>query len=1478
MANRNTVYIDVVVDDKGTTKKVALTQQQAADAMKQLGANAQTTDRQLKGAAQASSNTTKNFSKMAQGISGGLVPAYATLAAQLFAISAAFQFLKDAGNLQTLQAGQVAYAAATGIAMRTLTNDIIAATEAQISFQDAASAASIGVAAGLSTDQMTKLGKAAKDTSVILGRDVTDSFNRLVRGVTKAEPELLDELGIILRLKDATENYKRALGIEGELSSYQRSQAVTAEVLGQVEEKYSKIIDIIDPGVNKFNKLGKAFDDIIIEIKGFVAVFAGSFADVLIKTPQLAAAGIALLSKGVISAAIPGLNDLSGKLKSTADQAKDSFESATKDLKRFQAATKAAKLFDDDAIKELRDLTALDAKQLLAREGITSGRGGLGMLTSGNIDELTNNQIKGIRRAVKLGEGAYKDMTREVRRDFLRMLDDIELANNASMKKIAVDIDVAGRKGELAFKRLETTAKRAYSGIVAAASFAAKWVGRIFSFAGWIGLIFTLYEVAKGFLGVQEEVSETEKEFDRLQSKLQSLTSDYEKFAQVQEVLLKDGAELTSVYSSFGNLVGALGTGDFVLSAQALSKEFKNFGDQIKETTQNAAELGDMAASALSPKMMLETRGASAIVGAGLFENSAKAAKEAKMSFGDYIKTLDEDSPVRNFAKLLTQQNDAWKLNDNVLAKSSKTANAYFALVKQVVDGDGGFEALADEKFVQNLLQQRDAFLAVSKEVGPYTKQLNDFKNSFKDYINTLAPTKPAEDLLSQIQTIRTAIAAIKEDQQDGKLPEEYQTQLTALEAQETVLNNILSRENAREKTAEELKRKRIDAARGASKAEKQVLDSQNKSQDITTNINNLIQDNLDILALSAAKEKNELLPTEKQRYELNELIVETLRAQQRAQDDLTKSIQVQNKLKDIEKDKNYDITEARIEAMKATDGLVGAEKSLADIAARRSNFSIQLAAANETIAALTDKQGKLSEGLTDDDQDRLDKAEQQVRLLKVENDLLDTQTRLVKEQEAVRKLGQAQQVRAVKLATRNLILSAGLTAGQKRRADQAAKVADLENSIFELRERDALLTKQINDANRVGTQLKEEELALNQANRQQLEAELAILRQMDTAMEQYRLAIASGFESGLQKAINDLITGAEGSFTDALLNVVKSVYTSLANKLAERFTDSIIDAISQTSIGSKIFGGLTLQGKIAAGHQQGAATVKTAIDGSAATFATTLNTSFTTGGQTLAAAISTACQMCVCKDENMPREAGDGIVQTVGNQVNDARDAAATAEEAGTKIAEPLEKAVEGVNEALNTESTFTSTIKEVFTSFGSSVRKFGGQLFDFIRSFGGTLTKFLSSFISGLSGAGAGAGNFLATIGSAVMSIFTGGAAANGGIAMGGIRAYASGGIVSAPTIGLVGEGKYNEAIVPLPDGKAIPVDLGKNAMGGGQNNNVVVNVSMNSDGSSQTQTQQADGDQAGRLGNFIAKAVQQELQNQKRSGGILNPYGAA
>jgi len=86
--------------------------------------------------------------------------------------------------------------------------------------------------------------------------------------------------------------------------------------------------------------------------------------------------------------------------------------------------------------------------------------------------------------------------------------------------------------------------------------------------------------------------------------------------------------------------------------------------------------------------------------------------------------------------------------------------------------------------------------------------------------------------------------------------------------------------------------------------------------------------------------------------------------------------------------------------------------------------------------------------------------------------------------------------------------------------------------------------------------------------------------------------------------------------------------------------------------------------------------------------------------------------------------------------------------------------------------------------------------------------------------------------------------------------------GGIAKQPTY-LVGEGKQNEAVVPLPDNKSIPVDLGKNT--GNQNNtNITVNMA---DGSSEMTT-----DGGAELAKAIDAAVQTTIEKELRPGGVL------
>ena len=105
-----------------------------------------------------------------------------------------------------------------------------------------------------------------------------------------------------------------------------------------------------------------------------------------------------------------------------------------------------------------------------------------------------------------------------------------------------------------------------------------------------------------------------------------------------------------------------------------------------------------------------------------------------------------------------------------------------------------------------------------------------------------------------------------------------------------------------------------------------------------------------------------------------------------------------------------------------------------------------------------------------------------------------------------------------------------------------------------------------------------------------------------------------------------------------------------------------------------------------------------------------------------------------------------------------------------------------------------------------------------------------------------------------------------ANGGITPGGFTAFANGGVVTGPTLGLVGEGRYNEAVIPLPDGKSVPVQLSGGDGGNQVNTNITVNVS---NGQAQSN---ATGSNSSELGRKLEGAVKQVIVGELRPGGLL------
>ncbi len=190
---------------------------------------------------QSSVNNARQFAAQSQGL-GGLVAAYAGAAATIFTVQAAFEALSKAAQADTIVRGTSALAAMTSQSGPRIIKTIQEITDGQLTMTEAAQNANIALSAGFNTSQIEQFSKIAQKASQALGRDFTDSLQRVVRGVSKLEPELLDELGIFTRIEPAVQAYARTLGISASsLSEFQRRQAFANAAIEEGNRKFSSI-------------------------------------------------------------------------------------------------------------------------------------------------------------------------------------------------------------------------------------------------------------------------------------------------------------------------------------------------------------------------------------------------------------------------------------------------------------------------------------------------------------------------------------------------------------------------------------------------------------------------------------------------------------------------------------------------------------------------------------------------------------------------------------------------------------------------------------------------------------------------------------------------------------------------------------------------------------------------------------------------------------------------------------------------------------------------------------------------------------------------------------------------------------------------------------------------------------------------------------------------------------------------------------
>lgn len=434
-------------------------------------------------------------------------------------------------------------------------------------------------------------------------------------------------------------------------------------------------------------------------------------------------------------------------------------------------------------------------------------------------------------------------------------------------------------------------------------------------------------------------------------------------------------------------------------------------------------------------------------------------------------------------------------------------------------------------------------------------------------------------------------------------------------------------------------------------------------------------------------------------------------------------------------------------------------------------------------------------------------------------------------------------------------IISAGYTPSREE------KVADFEDTynrnlkaLIELRDKAsdpkvvALYTKKINQLIAAGN--------------------TALIKETGTATQKLALEYENLAEQ-IESTWTDLFSGLTDVLTDFVING-KMSFSSLSQSILKDITNMVVKSqitlplmnmlgMGTTAAGSSQSGNL-LTGVASAVANQGVRMGNTVNGDKSVGEATKETSSSVTGlGQTTqqtTSAIGTA-------------------TNAIGSWVSGLFDS--------TEAKDAETKAVKDSIFSMQNLSSVTGALSAAFAMLGANASGSGNKWLNF----GATVASGLVSvwagggfdgLMSGSSGSTSGFNKLTSSAADGTNGIPAIPKFANGGIfgkdGVIPLRAYQKGGIANSPQLALFGEGDMNEAYVPLPDGRTIPVTLSTDGMSGGGNvlSPVSIEINVHSDGST---TESGDTESIWNNAAQRMKAIALEtIAQEKRPGGSLNP----
>ena len=1341
--------ISFEVTDDGSLKLIDQQAKKTGKGLGGVGKSAGDVRRNMQAMSGRVESGTKGFARMQQG-TGGLVQSYAILASTLFAVGAAFRALQNAANVENQIKGFRSLAEITGQSMMGVTAAIRSATGGLLNFQDAAQQAAIGVAAGFSQEQLRGLAEGAKLASVTLGRDLTDSFNRLVRGVTKAEPELLDELGIILRLDIATRKFANANGLIAEkLTIAQRRAAVFEEVQRQLIANFGAMEDEGDALLNPFDRLLTKINDFIITIQGpFVKVF-GAIADFISANFGALVTVVTMFAASILKQIVPSFQQMGLAAENAGKKAKKRIQALEGDVLKQKKGIKAVeKEFKASEVRK-----NIFFKKELKRRGIT-----LKQFTAMTLKEQ-KKLVKAMMLDEKKGLAHTKKFNRQRYQSYKAVFTRIQLESKRTQKTLIAHAQIAGAQIRMALVKPLIQVQLGLTAIGAAASRLAP----IFATLG--AIVNAAFAVVMAFF--------TAKFIVDLLPVTKRINASF-------EAINEKGKILEETVTDLAHTIG----GD--LSDKRIAK--------IKE------EFQGLEGHVLAANYQIER-----------LDNILKRGQTGK----NFIKDL-EDSVTKNFGQGQEESifGKIFNFRSGSSGRRGYESKAYRAQVKNIVMQ---LQSVALKEFEALEATGNDGFAFGTFEslftVAGMDKKFGQFKKDFEEIMK-----------MDESSTKKSALARLMQDT-SSILSSDYAQGIGFLEI--TKEGNVIITDTTRE-----------------------MLRLGDVGIESFSRITGVIP-GTKAAAMELKETLQNMMPKPSEAESTMSGIAKVL-------NEFTRETEGGRVIKD------FSITKEGME-------------SIAKVANDVLGINIEITENHKEDA-------KVLQGIL----------EREERRLQIADFLIDSGATF----------------NAALKGQQNMVKFLNTT---------ASKRYQLELQILSLKEQQVqnLAKYEIKNTDELITLLGEVEenrqhsLRTIQTQNSELQTQIDLLYAMKDPIEMLGKTLLEAFDnSGVQSLTKliDTMNLSEYSGKDMIKDMAVQMKKSTAKLMAENVMRPITGFLTPKAFKNQQK--LSTAEQILAAHQKhinGLASVldqhvKAMPDAKGGVSASNITgqdiTKMTKGDlygkdNPMAGGFREAITGFGTKIKEFifGREGRAGYSDFDVNGYMQAKAQGVggnllpeglTEGELATLLSEGKLDPVEGLpnifERFFGADGMFSKVGKKLFGEDGM-FSKIGGKLFGeggmLSGLFGGEggLFSGLKDMFGGLFGGGGGGGGIFKTLLSGIGGMFgiplpfaKGGIIGDKtiGLEKGGIARYAKGGIAKQPTY-LVGEGKQNEAVVPLPDNKSIPVDLGKGA-GNTNNTNITVNVA---DSGTDTKVE-ADGQR--QLGQAINAAVLAELEKQQRPGGIL------